>query len=63
MRNKTGRITAAGETIDVAFEPVYGAIDEGIADAYRAKYGSSSYLAPMVGARARATTVRVMPAE
>jgi Uncharacterized protein conserved in bacteria (DUF2255) len=36
-------------------------INDGIDDAYRAKYGGSPYLSPMIGARARSATVRVMP--
>ena len=34
-----------------------------IDDAYRAKYRGSPYLGPMIGARARSTTVRVIPRE
>ena len=32
-----------------------------IDDAYRAKYHNSPYLDPMLGARARAATVKVIP--
>ena len=63
IRQKAGRITAAGLTKEVAFEPVTGGVNERIDDAYRAKYASSPYLRPMVGARARAATVKVMPRE
>jgi hypothetical protein len=59
MRQKAGRIRAAGMTKEVVFEPVDGAINDRIDDAYRAKYGGSPYLSPMIGARARAATVRV----
>ncbi|WP_246700647.1 DUF2255 family protein, partial [Rhizobium sp. PEPV16] len=38
-----------------------GPINDRIDDAYRAKYGKSQYLAPMVSARARAATVRITP--
>jgi len=61
MRQKAGRIRAAGMTKEVAFEPVDGAINDRIEDAYRTKYGGSPYLSAMVGARARAATVRVRP--
>ena len=61
VRNKTGRIVAVGETFEVAFEPVTGAIIERVDHAYRAKYASSSYLAPMIGTRAREATVRITP--
>jgi hypothetical protein len=59
MRHKAGRIRAAGITKDVVFEPVDGAINDRIDDAYRRKYVGSPYLSPMIGARARAATVRV----
>jgi hypothetical protein len=58
---KAGCITAAGMTKEVTFEPVEGPINDRIDDAYRAKYHDSPYLGPMIGARARSTTVRVMP--
>jgi len=63
MRQKAGRITAAGLTREVTFEPVEGPIHDRIDDAYRAKYGSSPYLKPMIGARARSATVRITPRE
>jgi hypothetical protein len=61
IRQKAGRIRAAGMTKDVAFEPVEGPINDRIDEAYRAKYTGSPYLKPMIGARARAATVRVLP--
>jgi hypothetical protein len=61
LRQRAGRITAAGMTKEVAFEPVDGTTHDRIDDAYRAKYTGSPYLAPMVGARARAATVRITP--
>jgi hypothetical protein len=63
LRQKAGRITAAGMTKEVAFEPVEGIINDQIDDAYRAKYKGSPYLDPMVGARARSATVKVEPRE
>lgn len=56
-----GRVSVAGMTKDVSFEPVDGAINDQIDDAYRAKYSQSQYLKPMIGARARAATVRIVP--
>ena len=56
-RQKAGRITIAGMTKDVAFEPINDAID----DADRAKYRSSPYLGSMISTRARAATVRITP--
>jgi hypothetical protein len=61
MRQKAGRIIAAGLTKDVVFAPVDGPIQDQVDDTYRAKYGGSPYLATMIGARARSATVRVMP--
>ena len=61
LRQKAGRITAAGMTKEVAFEPVNGSVNDSVDDAYRARYGASPYLKPMISARARAATVRIMP--
>jgi hypothetical protein len=61
MRQKAGRITAAGMTKEVSFEPVNGAIDDRIDEAYRTKYKTSPYLKPMIGTGARSATVKVMP--
>jgi hypothetical protein len=63
LQKKAGRITAAGMTIEVSFELVEGLINDRVDDAYRAKHRSSPYLAPMIGARARAATVKVLPRE
>jgi hypothetical protein len=60
LRQKAGRIIAAGMTKEVTFEPVNGPINDRIDDAYRAKYHGSSYLSPMIGARARSATVKVI---
>ena len=65
VRQKAGRIIAAGMTKEVSFEAVDGPADERVQecidDAYQAKYHSSAYLKPMIGARARAATVKIMP--
>ena len=63
LREKAGRITVAGMTKEVTFEPVGGHINDRIDEAYRTKYKSSPYLVPMVGERARAATVKVTPRE
>jgi hypothetical protein len=61
MRQKEGRITAAGMTEDVVFQPgnieAQGAIDA----AYRNKYSNSPYLKPMVESQAQAATVEISP--
>jgi hypothetical protein len=56
-----GRITAAGMTKEVTFEPVEGPVNDRIDDAYREKYHDSPYLSPMIGPRARSATIKVMP--
>ena len=63
LRQKAGRIVAAGMTKEVSFEPVKGPINDSIDDAYRSKYGGSPYLDPMIGVQARAATVKIMPME
>ena len=63
LRQKTGRITAAGMTQEVSFEPVDGTVNQQIDDAYRTKYKGSPYLNPMIGTRARGATVRIEPRE
>ena len=61
VRQKAGRITAAGMTKEVTFEPVEGPMNDFIDDAYRAKYRGSPYLSPMISACSRSATVKVMP--
>ena len=61
IKQKAGRIIAADMIREVTFASVAGAINDRIDDAYRAKYRSSQYLAPMIGARARAATIRIEP--
>lgn len=61
IRQKAGRITAAGVTKEVSFEPIDGKINTRIDDAYKAKYKGSPYLQPMIGSGARSATVRIAP--
>lgn len=61
MQQRAGRITAGGITKEVSFEAVHDAVNDRINDAYRAKYEGSPYLKPMIGAHARAATVKVTP--
>ena len=63
IRQKAGRVIAAGITKEVCFQAVEGAINDRIDEAHRAKYRGSPYLSPMIGARARSATVKVMPPE
>jgi hypothetical protein len=59
VSQKAGRITAAGISKDVSFEPVHGAVNDAIDAAYRSKYENSPYLQPMIGPRARSATLRI----
>ncbi len=59
LAQRAGRITAAGMTVEVGFEPVEGPVNDAIDEAYRTRYHDSPYLAPMIGSRARAATVKV----
>jgi hypothetical protein len=61
MKQKAGRITAAGITKEVNFAAVHDAVNERIDHAYRAKYKGSPYLRPMIGAGPRAATLKVVP--
>jgi hypothetical protein len=61
MNQKRGRITAAGMTKDVTFEPVDDSINDRIDEAYRAKYKTSLYLQPMISKRSRSATVKIEP--
>ena len=63
LSQKNGRITAAGITKEVTFEPVNGPLNTRIDDAYRAKYKGSPYLDPMIATGARSATVKIMPRE
>lgn len=59
LKQKAGKIEAAGLVKKVRFEAVSGSINEKIDDAYRKKYSSSPYLNSMISERAKAATVRV----
>jgi len=63
MKQKAGRVSAAGMTKEVSFEPVDGQINDRIDDAYRAKYKRSPYLSPMIGVPPRGATVKVVQRE
>jgi hypothetical protein len=58
---KAGRVRIAGMEREVAFESANGELNDRIDEAYRVKYRTSSYLAPMIGDRARVATVKISP--
>ena len=60
MKQKAGRIIAAGMTKEAIFEPFAGQTNDLVDEAYRAKYSDSPYLNPMVAADPRSTTVKVV---
>lgn len=62
-RQHAGRITSAGLTKEVIFEPVEDDIQEAVDAAYRAKYHDSSYLQSMLSPRAKVATIRVIPVD
>jgi hypothetical protein len=61
VRQKAGRITAAGMTKSVSLAPIDAPVNDLIDAAYREKYAASPYLAAMVNARARAATIKISP--
>ena len=63
VKQKRGRITAAGMIKDVTFEAVDGPLNDRVDDAYAAKYKSSPYLPPMISKRSRSATVKIEPTE
>ena len=63
MSQSAGRITAAGITKEVKFEPVDGTIQGRIDEAYRRRYKDSPYLSQMIGVQARSATVKVSPSD
>ncbi|MCB9138698.1 MAG: DUF2255 family protein [Caldilineaceae bacterium] len=64
QRSRAGHIQAGGVEKDVAFmEEADSGINDRIDAAYQAKYGRySQYVAPMVTAEVRSTTIKLIPA-
>jgi hypothetical protein len=61
VKQKGGRIHAAGMVKDVFFEPVNGnEINEQIDKAYRKKYEGSPYLDPMISEQAKEATIKIL---
>jgi hypothetical protein len=60
IRQKTGKIEAAGMIKKVRFEPVHGEINKKIDEAYQKKYKGSPYLDAMINERARAATIKIL---
>lgn len=63
MKQKAGRISAAGNTYEVTFGQADANLNDQIDEAYKKKYKGSPYLPPMVEERTRAATVKISPKE
>jgi len=61
VNQKAGRVTAAGMTKEVAFEPVDGPVNEEVDEADRTKYGRCQYLSSMIGGGPRSAMVKILP--
>jgi len=61
LARPAGRIHAAGRLHDVTFEPAPAELADQIDAAYRRKYATSPYLAPMISDRTRGASVRIVP--
>ena len=61
VKQKAGRVTAAGMIKEVTFEQVDGDINNLVDSAYEKKYKGSPYLKPMINERARSATIKVKP--
>ena len=61
LTQKAGQIKSAGMMKDVTFAAASGELQDAIDAAYRAKYTSSPYLRPMIGDKARAATMHIIP--
>ncbi|MBC2677762.1 DUF2255 family protein [Pseudomonas baltica] len=61
VREKAGRIIAAGMTREVTFAPEQGSVNQRIDEAYSQKYSSSPYLQGIIGEQARSATVVITP--
>ncbi|MCF1422915.1 DUF2255 family protein [Mangrovimonas futianensis] len=59
IQQKAGKIKAAGLERAVKFEPVSGAVNDQIDEAYKLKYSGSPYLGSMISERSKAATVKV----
>ncbi|WP_413648512.1 DUF2255 family protein [Pantoea sp. B65] len=61
LREKAGKIVAAGMTKEVRFESVQGDINTQIDNAYKAKYQGSGYLNHMITGGSRNATIKIVP--
>ncbi|MGM7722858.1 DUF2255 family protein [Metabacillus sp. Hm71] len=62
---KAGKIKLNGEEYNVIFQPLDtdAALTKKVDEAYKAKYGNSMYLSPMLGEGPVSATVKILPRE
>ena len=63
VEQQAGKIKLTGQEYDVTFQPINtdNALTEKINAAYKEKYGSSPYLAPMIDDGPISATVKILP--
>ena len=62
IKQKAGKITAAGITKEVTFEPIVDSnVNDLIDKAYQIKYKGSPYFKAMISERTRSATIKVTP--
>lgn len=61
IKQKAGRIHAAGIVRDVTFSKADEHLNDLIDEAYRTKYKSSPYLSSMISNSAKAATIKISP--
>jgi len=61
VKQRSGQIITGGKSIKILLEPIEGPLNERIDEAYRAKYVNGQYLRPMIGAKARQATAKIVP--
>lgn len=60
IKQKKGKIIAAGKEFNVKFESLSSESNEAIDDAYRKKYSNSPYLAPMIEKKTQQATIKII---
>lgn len=61
IKQKAGKIKAAGMERKVEFKTINGEINHKIDQAYKEKYGVSPYLNAMISERTKEATIQVLP--
>lgn len=61
IQQGAGRITAAGITKEVSFEPVDSELNDLVDAAYKEKYKGSPYVPPMIEPKIRSATIKILP--